>query len=104
LYLVSRALDDVRKIPLLGLQRAVERGWENDTDQWPRRITTPCAPGSPSSRQPVAGRGRQRARQQEGQDAAGTARVVRQRHRGHRQTITRIAGAELVAPIEWLDY
>jgi hypothetical protein len=34
LYLVSRALDDVRKMPLLGFQRAVRPGFENDADQW----------------------------------------------------------------------
>jgi hypothetical protein len=39
LYLVSRALDDVRKIPLLGLERAVETAWHGGDqkrlrDQW----------------------------------------------------------------------
>jgi hypothetical protein len=34
LYLVSRALDDVRKMPLLGMQRAQLQEYENDADQW----------------------------------------------------------------------
>jgi hypothetical protein len=34
LYLVSRALDDTRKIPLLGLARAHEPKYASDTDQW----------------------------------------------------------------------
>jgi hypothetical protein len=34
LYLVSRALDDVRKMPLLGFERAAMPEFQNDTDQW----------------------------------------------------------------------
>lgn len=34
LYLVSRALEDVRKMPLLGMQRALSRDFANDSLQW----------------------------------------------------------------------
>lgn len=34
LYLVSRALEDVRKMPLLGLERAHDPAYARDTDQW----------------------------------------------------------------------
>ena len=34
LYLVSRALDDVRKMPLLGLERALDRRFARDAEQW----------------------------------------------------------------------
>ena len=34
LYLVSRALDDRRKMPLLGMERALLPKYANDADQW----------------------------------------------------------------------
>jgi hypothetical protein len=34
LYLVSRALDDVRKMPLLGLERALDPRFARDAEQW----------------------------------------------------------------------
>ena len=34
LYLVSRALDDRRKMPLLGMARALDPGYANDASQW----------------------------------------------------------------------
>jgi hypothetical protein len=34
LYLVSRALDDVRKMPLLGLERALDPAFAADAEQW----------------------------------------------------------------------
>jgi hypothetical protein len=34
LYLVSRALDDDRKIPILGLDRALDPKYVRDKDQW----------------------------------------------------------------------
>ena len=105
LYLVSRALDDVRKIPLLGLQRAVERGWENDTDQWAAAhlgyVRTWLADFD-GQRWPVSEasvRVNKKGKTQQAQHGSfdNNVEVIA-------QTITRISGANLVAPIEWLDY
>lgn len=105
LYLVSRALDDVRKIPLLGLQRAVERGWENDTDQWAAshhdalRTWLTEFQGSRWPVETASVRVNRKGKTQQAQHGSfdNDIEVIG-------QTITRIAGAELVAPIEWLDY
>jgi hypothetical protein len=110
LYLVSRALDDARKIPLLGLERAVEAGWHGGDAQWQReqwapehlpyidewlagfkgqrhRIDTPSVP--------INKRGRTaQARHGAFDNDMGTIGA----------TIERVRGAPLVSPIEWLDY
>jgi hypothetical protein len=105
LYLVSRALDDERKMPLLGLECAVVPGWERDSGQ--------CVASQRPSVQPwqVAFKGRAQAVQ--------TPSVVVNKH-GQTvpaqqgsfdnnvalipQTIERVRGAKIVQPIEWLDY
>lgn len=105
LYLVSRALDDERKMPLLGLDRAVTPGWEMDGDQW-------AASQLPSVQQwqaqfkgqvvpvptpsVVVNKKGKTAQAQHGSFDNSVAVIE--------QTIERIRGAKVVAPIEWLDY
>jgi len=105
LYLVSRALDDERKIPLLGFERAVVKGWEGNTDQW-------AASHLPFVKQWLA--------EFKGGTWPVTEASVRINKKGKTQqaqhgsfdnnidviaqTIERIAGAKPVKPIEWLDY
>jgi len=107
LYLVSRALDDVRKQPLLGMQRALTKAYRDDDMQWdagelpevqawqkrwpagdllrvvtlPQVVTTkrqdtiPATHGSFDNSIVAIG-----------------------------ETLERIRGKKLVAPLEWLDY
>jgi hypothetical protein len=116
LYLVSRALDDVRKMPLLGFERAALPGYEKSADkkaieqwdegelpflvQWQKfwkaevggeklgRITT--APNVRNTR------------------AGGTIPATHGSFDNNitvlTETIERISGVPLVAPMEWLDY
>src|SRR6185369_11337257 len=107
--LPSRALDDVRKIPLLGMQRAQLPEYEDDADQWD-------AGQLPEVRQwrsawPGAGQGLLQV--------VKTPEVVVTREGGRiqathgsfdnniaaiTQAIERIKGSPLVAELEWLDY
>jgi hypothetical protein len=105
LYLVSRALDDERKMPLLGLQRAVTAGWEHDADQWAAAQLPSVqawlarfqgrvqALASPSV---VVNRKGQTMQAQHGSFDNNVALMT--------QTIEGMRGAKLVRPIEWLDY
>ena len=105
LYLVSRALDDRRKMPLLGMERALLPRYANDTDQWAEEELVSI---------------RQWQSQWNGSGAAVTAPEVRDTKTDHRvqathgsfdnnidaltETLRRIAGRKLIAPMEWLDY
>lgn len=107
LYLVSRALDDVRKMPLLGLERALLAKYARDSDQWDAgqlaevRRWQAAWPGGK-----LLGR-------------VATSAVVDTREYDHVQathgsfdnniaviteTIERIKGAPVAWPLEWLDY
>jgi len=105
LYLVSRALHDRRKMPLLGMERALMPRYANDDEQWaPEELSTVRAW---QSRWP-------------GPAQVIDAPEVRDTKRDHRvaathasfdnniavltETLQRIAGRKLVAPLEWLDY
>ncbi|MBG9388281.1 C1 family peptidase [Caenimonas aquaedulcis] len=109
LYLVSRALDDVRKMPLLGMERAQRADYEQDDDQWDA--------GQLAEIQ------RWRARWPGAKPAllrtVDTPEVITTKANDHiasshgsfdnnidavGETIARIRGARLVAPLEWLDY
>jgi hypothetical protein len=106
LYLVSRALDDVRKMPLLGFERAALRGFEDNEDQWERselpalkawlklhkKELVHVVPGSRisvdahgGSKQPTHG------------SFDNNVDVIR-------WTIEALTGKPVVKPIEWLDY
>lgn len=108
LYLVSRALDDVRKQPLLGMERALcaedpawsEEQWAGppnaDITAWLRlwpagallhRVTTPKVRTTKTGEQIDAGHG----------SFDNNIDIIT-------GTLERIRGAGLVAPMEWLDY
>lgn len=108
LYLVSRALDDVRKQPLLGMERALVKpdpAWVDDQwagppnadvaawlKRWPagdllNRITSPKVRITKAGDQIDAGHG----------SFDNNIDVLT-------GTLERIRGSALVAPMEWLDY
>jgi hypothetical protein len=108
LYLVSRALDDIRKQPLLGMERALvapEAVWKDDQwaapayasvlawqKLWPggpllQRVTTPKVRTTKAGDQITASHG----------SFDNNIDVLT-------GTLERIRGAALVAPMEWLDY
>ncbi len=111
LYLVSRALDDERKMPLLGLQNAITpnlfdpRQWADDQSAaiiswqhlWGIGVPGPTQRGfpvtTPDVRTTKAGATIQASHGSfdNNIDVIGT-------------TLKRIKGDDLVAPIEWLDY
>jgi hypothetical protein len=105
LYLVSRALDDERKMPLLGFERAAVPGWESDPDQW-------AASQLPSvQRWQAAFKGQVQAVQTPSVVVNKKGKTVPAQHGSFdndvaliQQTIERIRGAKIVRPIEWLDY
>jgi hypothetical protein len=112
LYLVSRALDDKRKMPLLGMDRALDSKYSNDSDQWAESELDSVRKWQqawpPSNVAPEALR------------RVITEPTVRCTRAGDRvqathgsfdnnlavmsETIERIRGAKLVADLEWLDY
>jgi len=108
LYLVSRALDDIRKQPLLGMERALvppEAAWLDDqwagtpnadVDAWLKlwpagallqRVTTPKVRTTKAGDQIDASHG----------SFDNNIDVIT-------GTLERIRGGTLVAPMEWLDY
>jgi hypothetical protein len=110
LYLVSRALDDARKMPLLGFERAVETGWHGGDGQWQRDQWAPEHLSYID--QWLAGfRGRLHRIERPSVQTNKRGRTVQAQHGAFDNdletigaTIARIRGAPLVSPIEWLDY
>jgi hypothetical protein len=111
LYLVSRALDDVRKMPLLGMHRALDLKYANDDDQWAKgelqSVQEWQSEWKPTAGPTVLGM------------PVATPTVRNTRAGGQTQsthgsfdnnidaltnTLRTIRGADLVAPMEWLDY
>ena len=106
LYLVSRALDDERKIPLLGFDRALEKEWAKDADQWAEshlphvqrwqavfpRDNAYCVK---DANVPINKAGKTQQAQHGSFD--NNIEVIK-------ATIERIKSGRLVKPIEWLDY
>jgi hypothetical protein len=114
LYLVSRALDDVRKIPLLGMERSLLAAYAKDDDQWdggqlPEMVAWQKAwPGSnPKS---------DLFKRTETPQVPDTKRPdsIQATHGSFdnnitvlTETIARVSGrdgAGLVSPLEWMDY
>lgn len=106
LYLVSRALDDVRKMPLLGFERAALPGYENDDDQWDKSELAAvkewlklhrkeCVHVVPGPRIPVDAHGG--TKQPTHGSFDNNVEVIA-------GTIKSITGNPVVKPIEWLDY
>jgi hypothetical protein len=110
LYLVSRALDDARKIPLLGLQRAVETDWHGGDVRWQRDQWAPEHLGYID--QWLAGfKGHLHRIDAPSVQINKRGKTAQAQHGAFDndlktigETIERIRGAPLVSPIEWLDY
>ena len=105
LYLVSRALDDVRKMPLLGLERAHDPKFFNQ-DQWSRsqlavlakwKAAFPAANLHPVPTPFIPVNKQGKTEQATHSSFDNNIDIVA-------ETITRIARQPLVQPIEWLDY
>ena len=111
LYLVSRALDDRRKMPLLGLARALDPAYADDAGQWAEEELqwihawhARWKPGSGSSRRvTVIERPDVRSTRVGGQTQA-THGSFDNNLEVMTETLRRIAGKALIAPLEWLDY
>ncbi|HWI82633.1 C1 family peptidase [Ramlibacter sp.] len=109
LYLVSRALDDARKMPLLGMQRAQLASYAGDADQWSEAQLSEVQqwqsawPGAAQSLLRVVDTPQVQVTREGGQIKAShgsfdnNIAVLT-------ETIERIKGAPLAAPLEWLDY
>jgi len=105
LYLVSRALDDVRKQPLLGFERALDPKYAHDSDQWAvgehDAVAEWQAKFKGTSRCVVApsvtvNKKGKTAQAQHGSFDNNVEVIT--------ATIRRIAGTPPAKPIEWLDY
>jgi hypothetical protein len=109
LYLVSRALDDARKMPLVGMQRADLRAFERDDRQWDAGEL--AAVQQWQSHWQGEARGllhvvdkRNVVVTREGAQVPATHGSFDNNIDVVTQTIERIKGAPLVRPLEWLDY
>ena len=111
LYLVSRALDDIRKQPLLGMERALLPAFAKDEDQW----ETTMLPGIRQWQKawgPLAAKNS--LLHTITTPKVRTTRIQDQIDATHgsfgsnidvlTETLVRIKGAPLVAEMEWLDY
>jgi len=113
LYLVSRALDDARKQPLLGMERALDAAYANDAEQWsadelaslktwqrrgPGLVPPPRANAVRVVRSPQVRNTR----------AGGQVAATHGSFDNHiellTETIERIRGAPLIGELEWLDF
>ena len=110
LYLVSRALDDVRKQPLLGMERAHDAHYLADDDQWHESELAALAHWQ-ARWPPAAGLGLLRSvntpevRTSRADDrSAATHGSFDHNIEAIGETISRMSGRALVAPLEWLDY
>jgi hypothetical protein len=107
LYLVARALDDVRKMPLLGLERALDPAYASDGEQWAESelaylkqwqkrwkgaaLAVPV--DLPDLRTTRMG-GRTQATHGAFDNSIDAITAA----------LERVRGAKLVAPLEWLDF
>jgi hypothetical protein len=110
LYLVSRALEDVRKMPLLGLERALDPRFARDDEQWAadelpfirewqsRWNRNPSRPLAVEITAPDVLTSKAGGRTQATHGAFDNSIETLT------QTVERIRGARLVAPLEWLDF
>jgi len=109
LYLVSRALDDARKMPLLGMERAQLATYADDADQWAEaelgevRRWQAAWPGAAGGLLRVIERP-QVAVTREGGQCRATHGSFDNNIAVLTETIERIRGSRILAPLEWLDY
>jgi hypothetical protein len=110
LYLVSRALDDDRKIPILGLDRALDPKYVSDQDQWAEEHLPDLSEWQSAWFSSAGG----------SRTTIVSDETVPNTRAGGRTTAThgsfdnnipvltaaieRIRGSALVSPMEWLDY
>ncbi|MDM0057978.1 C1 family peptidase [Variovorax fucosicus] len=109
LYLVSRALDDLRKQPLLGMERALNPAYANDDEQWDVGAlpfvqqwlaTWPgAAQGLLDVLQPPRVRNTR-----EGNQVQATHGSFDNNIDVLTALLERLAGGALIGPMEWLDY
>ena len=111
LYLVSRALDDRRKMPLLGMERALDPRYAKDDDQWAAEelptIKDWLAKWQPASGQTVLGvpvASPNVRNTKAGGQIQATHGSFDNNIDALTDTLRRIKGGALVAPMEWLDY
>jgi hypothetical protein len=109
LYLVSRALHDARKMPLLGMERALDPRYANDKEQWAdeelhwvqewqaRWGTTASSLAFPEARPFVEDT-------KEGGQVQATHGSFDNNIAVMGQSLRKISATPLVAPMEWLDY
>ena len=109
LYLVSRALDDVRKMPLVGMHRALLPKYATDADQWaedqlPEVTRWQAAwPGAAKDLLRLVDRPQVTVTREGGQCKA-THGSFDNNIPALTETIERIKGSPVVAGLEWLDY
>jgi len=105
LYLVSRALEDLRKMPLLGMERAHDPGFFN-SDQWaPSQLATlrQWHAAFPADHRHVVPTPYIRVNKQ-GKTEQATHGSFDNNIDVIDATLRRITGRAPVSPIEWLDY
>ena len=113
LYLVSRALDDARKMPLLGFERALDPKYASDADQWKgtelealRAWQAAWAPQRSSAGETllkVLSKPRVRSTR-EGDEVPATHGSFDNNIDVLSETLERIKGSGLMGEMEWLDY
>jgi hypothetical protein len=107
LYLVSRALDDVRKMPILGLSRALDAAYARDDEQWAKDELVHLREWQ--SRWDVARRSIEvAALDVPTTNTGGRTQATHGSFDNNLDAVTdilaRIRGSRLVSPLEWLDF
>jgi len=105
LYFVSRALDDVRKMPLLGFERAALRGYEDNDDSWDEDELPELQAWLDAFRGTVNVVSDARVRvSREGHTIQATHGSFDNNIAVVSATIEALKGEALAHPVEWLDY
>ncbi len=109
LYLVSRALDDERKMPLVGMHRALLAEYAADADQWAQgqlaevKRWQAAWPGAAKDLLRLVDRPQVTVTREGGQ-CKSTHGSFDNNIAALTETIERIKGSGVAAPLEWLDY
>jgi hypothetical protein len=106
LYLVSRALEDTRKMPLLGLERALDKTYRNDAEQWAQGELPYVRQWLSrwDARLGIAVNLPEVRTTKEGARTQATHGSFDNNLEVLTMTLERIRGSKLVAAMEWLDY
>jgi hypothetical protein len=111
LYLVSRALDETRKMPLLGMERALQPKYANDAEQWAGE-ELPWVQAWQARWEPGSGAGALGVPEdrpfvtntKEGGQVQATHGSFDNNIEVVAQTLRRMRRSPLASPLEWLDY